>query len=502
MTPGAWMGQRLQLAQNAAKDGDPATCVKLLLDAVQPMPRRFGAPEAMAFVAKAHLAARQAHKGEVAGLTAVRLASNLVETELLFDTWVNLCSFSGQLKSFEEAYAYGLKAERIKEGDPDLEANLSMAAVFTGREDEALRRFEKLKTTSPVKAGAVEAYFRPGAADIPEMTPTTHLDCKDILNRIRSSVERWAMEELQAAVAELGRQPDGMGARDCWMELCRFYFRLIEVADDDEFLIFQGYAGIAAASAKGINLDLAEADRGLLLWKWRALALRQLRLYDDAAAVLQHLAALVPHNPELAQMLEDCRARAAAAATTETLLRAAESAVRMPRLFWDAYDLYQDAFFRRGETLDQRIDRSHALHSKAYDLFHTNRPEAVALLCQAAASVPDIAHTWQELATIHFLMRRFREAEQFQRYAVALVDTDSPLPDDAGRYWFNLANIRLNRVKAEPAFSPERHGAKLQQAAEDAQRALQLGDKRAQAILGEASSMLHRAAPRWWKVWS
>lgn len=483
----SWMPAQILRATELFQEGRPSDAVTLSVQAVQPMPRRLGAADALALVGKAYLQVEQAHQGEVACLMSVRLAPTLINPDLLFDNLVNLTFFNLRLKSFEEAYAYGRLAERLRTGDPDLEANLVGACALTGRTEEALERFERLKHASPVKAGMVQSYFSADGPAIPETTPTRHLDCSDLLPRIRDAATQSRIDEFHSALTDLQQRPDGNGARDCWLEVYRFYCNSLAAADWDEYQVFQGYAGVVASTGKVISADREAAEKDATLWVRRGVALAELRLYELAVPVLEHALTLAPGETNSSRALEDCREilrlREATASDPWALLEAARHAARDRYRFWFAYDLFAEAFARANRSIDERSEQSHTLHHQGVELFGSDKDQAIALLSEAAANLPEISHTWQELGTLYFSIGQFAAAEQFLSYAVELVASSSPPPVDAGRFWSNRANCRLNRAASEPDMSPEARESKRDQAAADARRAIELGDERARSVL-------------------
>lgn len=493
MNPGQWISGKVVAADALAERGSPWEGCNLLVEAVRPMPRRHGAADAMAIRAKIYFQTSQAYPGELACLEALRWAPSFIEADLLFDTLVNLNSFNLLLKSYDEAYAYGRMAEAIRSDDSDLGANMVVAAAMTSCEEEALSRFERLKQLAPMKAAVIKRYFEGEGPSMDVVTSTRHVDCSDILQRLRTAVTAGSGDEVVALVAELQQRPEGIGARDCWLELCRFHRQTVEIADDDEYLLIQGYAGLASATGKAINAAPGEAEGDGRLWRWRGEAFTQLRLFELAIPALERATALAPEDAALSQSLSECRVmldlwRGHTGRADELLLRARTLARRSDR-FWEAFDLFQESFFLSKRSLEQRVQQSQDLHDRGFGLFHADRTEAIGLLCEAAANHPEVPHTWQELGSLHSSLSRFREAERFQRYAVELVRSMSPLPSDAGRFWANLANCRLNRALSDVTLSPARREMKVQQAAADARQALAFGDHRAQAVLDRISTL-------------
>lgn len=499
MNPGRWLSERIIQADRLAAEGKAGDAFELLFQSIRPMARRHGTADALALAAKVYFQLNQAHHGEVACLGTLRLFPSLIAREVLFHTLVNLTSFNLTLKSYEEAYAYGVMAERVQADDSDHTANMVMAAAFTERAEEALARFDRLERLAPMKAAVVKRYLEADGPAVEDVRSTRALDCSGILRTLKAAAAAGRGDQLFAPIRELQQRPEGIGARDCWLELCHYYNQTLDIADGDEYLLNQGFAGLAAASGKAINASPAEAERDGALWLWRGTALKELRLFELAVPALAKAAALAP-TPALAEALRHCSAmadlRRTAAGAPDDLLPIARRRAREPDGFWDAFDLFQERLFHSEPPLDERILRSKELHDRGFALFNTDKTEAIACLCEAAANHPEVSHTWQELGSLHSSLNRFREAERFQRYAVELVRATSPLPPDAARFWANLANCRCNRALSDPALSAAHRDLKLRQAADDARQAIELGDLRAQAVLQRIAAARSGSAPK------
>jgi tetratricopeptide (TPR) repeat protein len=298
---------------------------------------------------------------------------------------------------------------------------------------------ERLQQSSPQKAAEVISYLNPdpSAPRIPETTPTRHLDCSDLVERISSAAAGGTMTAWRAAVSELEQRPDGVRARECWLAINRFYVDTIMATDWDEFQAFQGYAGVAAATGKAISADPEAARADGALWWRHGLALSELRLPELAVPALERASALQPSHAGVAQMLSSSRELLSMRerGDAEEFVRTAREAARDAARFWAAFELFEEAFWRDGRSEDERSAQSHELHQRAFRLFDSRPDDAIALLCEAAANLPEIAATWQELCSLHFRRREFGPAELFQRYAVEPVSTTVPLPEDAGRIW-------------------------------------------------------------------
>jgi tetratricopeptide (TPR) repeat protein len=516
-------------ANRAFQRGEWEAAIGPLLAAVRDDPRSEGAADALAVVSKAYLNLENAHLGEVACLLVYRLRATLLAREQLFDSMVNLTLFNLRLKSFDEAYSYGRMAERIRWDDPDLLANMVGACLKTGRAEEATERFDELKRISPAKAGAVAKYFDSDGPEIPELTETFDLDCSDILGSIRQAAGAGDVERLYRAIRELQDRPDGRGAGDCWRAIGKVYASMLPAENDSGFFALQSYAGLAAAIGKAISADPERSAKDSELWAWRGKALGQLCLYELSVPALEkaceldpdgqaceaalHLCAQMqtldenhPRRPDSATAMgvidrslprtaappsgteasDAWSARARLPHDPTELLESARQLARQPGSFWPAFDCLSRAIERLGRSDDERVSESQRLHSRAYGLFEDDPHEAVALLCEAVANAPHIAHSWQELGALHFREEEFIAAESFQERAVELIAPLSPPPPEAARFWANLANIRFERARTDSRLTPQQAQDKFRQAAEDARRAIRLGDRRAEVVLRKA----------------
>lgn len=540
-------------ANRAFQQGKWNAAIDPLIAALEQSPFARGAGDAIASMGIAHYHLQNAHYGEIASLIAYRLRATLIDRNLLFNSLVNLIVFNMVQKSFGEAYGYGAIAEQIRRDDSDLLANMVVACAMTGRKQEAMDRFEHLKQIAPIKAGTVSSYFLP---DSPQLDRTQDDDCTAIYNQLHKLLESQIAakagrptnlgsynDQFKGAIRELESHPEGIRAYDCWCELCKIYAHRI-TGIRSEYLKLQTWAGLGAASGKAINTRPDQAAASIELWRWRGRALSQLCFYELALDPLQKAASAEGANHEDRDALESCQKRmkldesdserpdspsamgltypgsprmadahsAKTVQTSETfkgagkaeaLLDKAKHLARSPGEFWKAYDLFARAIAEMPSSGEERLEHNQDLNHKAFGLFHTDKDEAAAFLCEAVAYVPSDMHSWQELGTIRFSQERFAEAEELQERAIEVMKGLSPLPPGSGRFWMNMANCRLYRIRTDSNLSEQERQSKRLKGEEEARFAIGLGEKRGHLVLRELARVgsPRRATKPWWKFW-
>ena len=120
----------------------------LLRNALEKYPYAAGAADAMHMIDVIHMRLLNGHFTEISCLVAYRLRATLIDSGLEFDILVNLVRACLNQKSFEEAYQYGIIAEKINNSDPDLLANMIAACVFCHKDNEASERTNQLRKIS------------------------------------------------------------------------------------------------------------------------------------------------------------------------------------------------------------------------------------------------------------------------------------------------------------------------------------------------------------------
>ncbi len=492
MTCGSWMADQLIKAVER-DDGQVNESLLSITKALHVMPRRMGAADAKATMAAWYYRSHQAHYGEVACLETLHYAPTFINPDLHFDCLVNLVSFCATLKSFEEAWEYGLIAEKIKSDDTDLMTNMISIAALSGREAEASKRFERLVEEAPMKAQTAKTNL---TGELPGTYHSTrNEDCSDILQKLQSVLAVPGLgPEFPNILIALQQRPEGKGAKDCWTALYRYYKSLLDDAlvEDDTYIIVQASAGIVATTGKALNAadSVADgpADDHNQLWEWRGRAFARLRLFELAIPALENAQSAAPGNDQIRAILDECRSmsslRQQSRANPECLNDAAREKARSRGEFWSTFDLFQEYLYAVELPVEKRIERSVALYRRGFDLFESDKDEAARLLCEAAAYNPDAAHVWKELGSLFESLDRYREAEQLVKYSVALAVSDDLSEQEKGRFYAYFAFLLRNRALHDTELSNEERESKLRLATETAKTAAATGDSRAAEALG------------------
>lgn len=244
------------------------------------------------------------HQAETSFLLSYRLRGTLIDPSLEFDNLVNLTQACLNLKSFEEAYQYGIIAETIKKEDYDLTANLIVACSLTDRLEEAKWRFEKLKNLSLLHANEVHSFLR-GKGEIP--TKTYQLSCDDLIDRYWKIERTGDLTKLKEWVQDLEKKPDGINSWKCWELLGKYYLSMLSRNPYSEYLILQNKAGLAAASGKAIAFHPQKAEDSFNLWLWRGKSLGEMCFFKLAVEALEKALIIEPANKEAKDGLNYCR---------------------------------------------------------------------------------------------------------------------------------------------------------------------------------------------------
>lgn len=445
-----------------------------LIAAVSQNPFARGAADAIGHIVGIQYAIESYHYGEMTALLVYRLRSTLIERKMLFNSLVNLAHFNLGQKSFDEAFAYGTIAERIWPDDEDLLANMVFACAMTGREEEAIERFEQVKRIAPIKAGALASYFE---QDSPHFRRTRDDDCSAIKKQLQEifelkktsrsvrvvdtgsqDLEFGAVddmkqvlveegvdtygEELVLAVRELERHPDGIQAHECWCLLCEIYAAEL-VGIHNEYLQLQTWAGLAAASGKALNTKQSDEGDNIKLLRWHGRALSQLCLYELAIDPLKKATLVNDRDSDDQVALDRCM---------EMLLREEKDPARpdsprfmglldyhLPRTTPDA----SNGVLRKGLN---RLRKAEDLLSEARQLARTRNGfwEAYNLFDRALAELPKSDQPrldrCQELN-----LKAYRLFEVNKDEAVALLCEAVALVASSAENWQELGSIRFSQ---------------------------------------------------------
>lgn len=247
-----------------------------LIDALQQYPRASGSADALHLIGVVHMATFDHHRSEMSCLLVHRFRKTLIDKSHHFDSIVNLTRACINLKSFDEAYQYGLLGERIDNDDIDLFSNMVVASYLSDRKDEARERFEMLKEKSPTRATQVYALVNWKS----DLKDTRGDSCDHLVEKFVETKISGDFEKSKTYLSNLQKKPDGKNAWKCWRILSEIYVEMIQKNRESEYLYLQSTAGLASASGKAIAFhpDNARDDKQLL--KWHRDALRELD-FDD-----------------------------------------------------------------------------------------------------------------------------------------------------------------------------------------------------------------------------
>jgi hypothetical protein len=210
-----------------------------------------GAAEALLVLAQIELGAHSWHRAEAFCLIGYRQRETAIHQETVFDNLVNLTWACLQQKSFTEGFRYGLVAERIKENDVDLLANMLMLGGLGGIRDGSEARHQLLRGLDRARLATVEAVLR---GERPDLSPTRDKDASHLRKGTRRLIGMSGFE-LSNYLLELLRVPDGVGAYDAWKALTEMYLAEIPAPGEQGLLRLYHVAAATAAAGKALNAD-------------------------------------------------------------------------------------------------------------------------------------------------------------------------------------------------------------------------------------------------------
>jgi len=251
---------------------DVENIISPLIDALQKYPLTRGSADALHLIGIIHMATLDSHRSEMSCLLVHRFRKTLMNKLSHFNSLVNLTRACINLKSFDEAYQYGLIGERIDNEDLDLLSNMTVASFLSNRKDESRERFEKIKKLDPIRTTEVHDLCNWKS----NLKRTDHFSCNDLVEKFEHMKDLKDFEQFKINLSELQKRPDGRNAWKCWRILCEMYIDMMPKNSKSEYLRLQSIAGLAAASGKAIAFHHNKAINDLQLWQWRRDALRKL----------------------------------------------------------------------------------------------------------------------------------------------------------------------------------------------------------------------------------
>lgn len=186
------------------------------------------------------------HQEEVCYILAHHLRSTAVSKDVAFNTLVNLTRTCFDLKSFDEAWQYGVVAEKERHDDLDLAANMAMLATLIEAPDRD-DRLDRLRVRDAVKMTEITSTL---AGDNPAFQITRGEDGSDLVRLFESTPTKFP--DLSSLIRKLQQRPDCRGAARCWELLaCAHEVAGREATTDWQRL--NHLAGLVAAAGKSTS---------------------------------------------------------------------------------------------------------------------------------------------------------------------------------------------------------------------------------------------------------
>ena len=280
--------------------GKVAPAAAALLEAVERHPMARGAADALYHLGVVAMELGRLHEQEVYCLLTHRVRATAIAEEIPFNNLVNLSRACLSLKSFREAWNYGCLAERLRDDDADLLANLLAIGALLGEPDRD-RRLDRLRAIDLSKVAVLTETL----AGRTSFQPTRDLDGRDLAREF-DRLAKSSIDTYLSLLAELERRPDCRGADRCWRKLTQAYVEGLAEDPGQGMKFLFNCAGAAAAAGKAINASADDASGDAELWGWYGATLAQLCLYEAAVPALERALA-IGASPRTAQNLEETR---------------------------------------------------------------------------------------------------------------------------------------------------------------------------------------------------
>lgn len=283
-----------------------------LIDALIQHPYGRGSADACYVIGMIHMGASDPpdpHRSEIVNLLVNRLYETINEEEHYFNSLVNLVKACIDLKSYNEAFKYGLIAEEIYKNiygtdnkDDVLLENMALATYLSGNKDKAKFYFKQLKKF--FKHLVVDAYsiIKEHENKIDDASG------EELVKKFYEliSPQSYTQSNYRECLVELQKKPNIPKAWKCWRILCELHLKAL-AEEDNEFLKLQEIACIAASSGKAIAFHPKNAEDDYELWYWRGKYLGELFFYNLAIEALEKAISIDPKNKESLRLVKDIK---------------------------------------------------------------------------------------------------------------------------------------------------------------------------------------------------